>query len=186
MPRWTRPAAMPEKSRSLGWTAASPASPSTSKAPVSPIRTPLTKLNRLAEKIDGMDERQRDIFSGALDAESAGSLDDVLRVSDSLEAYTFVPNVRSDEELGRYVVVAGQLHGDRRFPEEAWPYLDFAKIGAEYFAGHGGAYTVSGYVMRREDGQQQVQESKPILSFICSTVRSDTAWISQRRSYSWI
>lgn len=162
LPRWTRPAAMPEKSRSLGWTAASPASPSTSKAPVSPIRTPLTKLNRLAEKIDGMDERQRDIFSGALDAESAGSLDDVLRVSDSLEAYTFVPNVRSDEELGRYVVVAGQLHGDRRFPEEAWPYLDFAKIGAEYFAGHGGAYTVSGYVMRREDGQQQVQESKPI------------------------
>ena len=70
--------------------------------------------------------------------------------------------MRSDEELGRYVVVAGQLHGDRRFPEEAWPYLDFAKIGAEYFAGHGGAYTVSGYVMRREDGQQQVQESKPI------------------------
>ena len=102
------------------------------------------------------------IFSGALDTESAGSLDDVLRVSDSLEAYTFVPNVRSDEELGRYVVVAGQLHGDRRFPEEAWPYLDLAKIGAEYFAGHGGAYTVSGYVMRREDGQQQVQESKPI------------------------
>ena len=57
------------------------------------------KLNRLAEKIDGMDERQQDIFSGALDAESAGSLDDVLRVSDSLEAYTFVPNVRSDKEL---------------------------------------------------------------------------------------
>ena len=120
------------------------------------------KLNRLAEKIDGMDERQRDIFSGALDAESAGSLDDVLRVSDSLEAYTFAPNVRSDEELGRYVVVAGQLHGDRRFPEEAWPYLDFAKIGAEYLAGHGGAYTPSGYVMRREGGQRQTQESKPI------------------------
>ena len=58
------------------------------------------KLNRLAEKIDGRDERQRDIFSGALDAEPANSLDDVLRISDSLEAYTFVPNVRSDEELG--------------------------------------------------------------------------------------
>ena len=40
------------------------------------------KLNRLAEKIDGMDEQQRDIFSGALDAESVSSLDDVLRVSD--------------------------------------------------------------------------------------------------------
>ena len=122
----------------------------------------ISKLNQLSERIDGMDQRQRDIFSGALEAERADSLDDALRHSDSLEEYMFVPNVRSDEELGRYVVVAGQLHGDRRFPEEAWPYLDFAKIGAEYFAGHGGAYTVSGYVMRRENGQQQVQESKPI------------------------
>ena len=76
------------------------------------------KLNRLAEKIDGMDERQRDIFSGALDAESAGSLDDVLRVSDSLEAYTFVPNVRSDEELGRYVVVAGSSMATGGFPKK--------------------------------------------------------------------
>lgn len=67
------------------------------------------KLNRLAEKIDGMDERQRDIFSGALDAESADSLDDVLRVSDSLEAYTFVPNVRSDEELGRYTGTVSRI-----------------------------------------------------------------------------
>lgn len=120
------------------------------------------KLNRLAEQIDGMDERQRDIFSGALDAESASSLDDVLCISDSLDKYTFVPNVRSNEELGRYVAVAGQIHGDRRFPEEAWPYLDFAKIGAEYFAGHGGAYTPKGYVMRRETGQEQTQGAKPV------------------------
>ena len=111
------------------------------------------KLNRLAEKIDGMDERQRDIFSGALDAESGGSLDDVLRVSDSLEAYTFVPNVRSDEELGRYVAVAGQIQGDPRFPEAAWPYLDFAKIGAEYYAEHGGAYTHAGYVLLKQDAE---------------------------------
>ena len=116
------------------------------------------KLNRLAEKIDGMDERQRDIFSGALEAESVSSLDDVLRISDSLEVYTFVPNVRSDEELGRYVAVAGQIHGDRRFPEEVWPYLDFAKIGAEYYNSHGGAYTSSGYVMRREGGQRVMIE----------------------------
>ena len=120
------------------------------------------KLNRLSEKIDGMDERQRNIFSGALDAESVSSLDDALRISDSLEAYTFVPNVRSDEELGRYVAVAGQIHGDRRFPEEAWPYLDFTKIGVEYYAGHGGAYTPSGYVMRREAVQEQTQGTKSV------------------------
>lgn len=91
LPRWTRPAAMPEKSRSLGWTAGVPSLAKHLKGAGLTDPDAFDKLNRLAEKIDGMDERQRDIFSGALDAESAGSLDDVLRVSDSLEAYTFVP-----------------------------------------------------------------------------------------------
>lgn len=50
---------------------ASPASPSTSKGAGLTDPDAFDKLNRLAEKIDGMDERQRDIFSGALDAESA-------------------------------------------------------------------------------------------------------------------
>lgn len=95
-----------------------PSLASTSKAPVSPIRTPLTKLNRLAEKIDGMDERQRDIFSGALDAESAGSLDDVLRVSDSLEAYTFVPNVRSDESWADMSLLPASSMATGGFPKK--------------------------------------------------------------------
>lgn len=120
------------------------------------------KLNRLAEQIDGMDKQQRDIFSGALEAEHANSLDEMLRTSDSLEKYTFIPNVRSDEELGRYAAVAGRLCGDLRFPEAAWPYLDFAKIGAEYCADHGGAYTSNGYVMRLETEPEQEQGAKPV------------------------
>lgn len=123
------------------------------------------KLNRLAEKIDGMDERQRDIFSGALDAESAGSLDDVLRVSDSLEAYTFVPNVRSDEELGRYVVVAGQLHGDRRFPEEAWPYQTAPTRG-----------NASEFITRAlEDNYDQIAKRDNYVSYIASRPRAQRA-----------
>ena len=76
------------------------------------------KLNRLAEKIDGMDERQRDIFSGALDAESAGSLDDVLRVSDSLEAYTFVPNVRSDRSWADMSLLPASSMATGGFPKK--------------------------------------------------------------------
>lgn len=51
--------------------------------------------------------------------------------------------------------------GDRRFPEEA-AVFGLCQNRRGVFCRHGGAYTVSGYVMRREDGQQQVQESKPI------------------------
>ena len=46
-----------------------------------------------------------------------------------------------------------------RFPEAAWPYLDFAKIGAEYYAEHGGAYTYAGYVLRKQD-DELVREKK--------------------------
>ena len=59
--------------------------------------------------------------------------------------------------LGRYVAVAGQIQGDPRFPEAAWPYLDFSKIGAEYYAEHGGAYTYAGYVLRKQ-GDELVRE----------------------------
>ena len=104
-------------------------------------REDMQKLNTLAERIGGMSKRQRDIFAGALDAESVNGLDDVLRVSESLEEYTIIPNVSSDTDLGKYVAAAGLLHGDPRFPEKAWPYLDFAKIGAEYYADRGGAST---------------------------------------------
>ena len=58
-----------------------------------------------------------------------------------------------------HAAVAGQIQGDPRFPEAAWPYLDFAKIGAEYYAEHGGAYTYAGYVLRKQD-DELVREKK--------------------------
>ncbi len=98
----------------------------------------------------------------ALDSESANGLDDVLRISESLGNYMIIPYVSSDTELGRYVAFAGQIQSDPRFPEAAWPYLDFAKIGAEYYADHGGAYTPNGYVLRKENESVQTQDRKPI------------------------
>lgn len=114
----------------------------------------IQKLNALAGRIDDMTEHERQIFSGALDAESVGGLDDVLRVSDSLNSYLFIPNVTSDVELGKYIAVSGQINADPRFPEELWPYLDFAKIGAEYYANRGGAYSPFGYVCRKSSMAQ--------------------------------
>lgn len=120
----------------------------------------LQKLNALAERIGGMEKKEQVIFSGALDAESINSLDDVLRIALSLESYAFIPNASSDTELGRYVAVAGQIHDDPRFPEAAWPYLDFAKIGAEYYADHGGAYTAEGYVFRKQSAEPERKETE--------------------------
>ena len=95
-------------------------------------RTQLAQLNRLSSIIAQMDSREQNIYAGALDGSSINNLNDVIRVAEQVSDYILIPNVNSDVTLGRYVAVAGQMKGDPRFPEAAWPYLDFAKIGAEY------------------------------------------------------
>ncbi|EDM99933.1 hypothetical protein BACCAP_02199 [Pseudoflavonifractor capillosus ATCC 29799] len=122
-------------------------------------RTQLAQLNRLASIIAKMDSRERNIYAGALDGNSINDLNDMIRVAEQVSDYILIPNVNSDVTLGRYVAVAGQIQGDPRFPEAVWPYLDFSKIGAEYYAEHGGAYTYAGYVLRKQD-DELVREKK--------------------------
>lgn len=103
----------------------------------------LRALNTIAERTDAMTETEANIFSGALDAESVNGLDDVLRISRSLEQYDLIPEVTSDRELGGWLVENNLLGVS--FPEAVRPYLDYVAIGAEYYANHGGAYTLNGY-----------------------------------------
>ena len=74
-----------------------------------------------------MDSRERNIYAGALDGNSINDLNDMIRVAEQVSDYILIPNVNSDVTLGRYVAVAGQIQGDPRFPEAAWPYLDLRR-----------------------------------------------------------
>lgn len=105
----------------------------------------LEKLNTLAGKISQMKNRERLIFSGALDAESINGLDDVLKLTGHLNDYVLLPNIGSDTELGHILVDTGY----KNFPESVQPYLDYRAIGAEYYANNGGAYGPGGYVRRK-------------------------------------
>ena len=112
-------------------------------------------LNQLADKVGGMDERQKLTFAGALGIEPVNSLDDVLALTDRLEGYIFLPNIGTDQELGRFLVDTGY----KDFPKNVWPYLNYEAIGAEYCANHPGSYVPGGYV-RRRDGQPGIKESE--------------------------
>lgn len=110
----------------------------------------LEKLNTLAGKISQMKNRERLIFSGALDAESINGLDDVLKLTGHLNDYVLLPNIGSDMELGHILVDTGY----KNFPESVQPYLDYQAIGAEYYANNGGAYGPGGYVRRKTSLEQ--------------------------------
>ncbi len=104
------------------------------------------KLNRIAELTGSLDRDECRIFEGALNAESVSSLNDVIAIGERLDQYLLLSWVSTDRELGAYLVETGVMP----FDESVQPYLDYAKIGIEYYSNHGGAYTAGGYVLRRD------------------------------------
>ena len=119
------------------------------------------KLNQLAGLVDTMDLEAQKVFAGALMVAHAKCLDDVLRVAGSLDSYELFPDIKTDEELGRFLVDTGPITGKFVFAEEAKPYLDYAKIGAEQRKQLGGTHTEQGFVKRREVVQTQKEAGRP-------------------------
>ncbi len=119
------------------------------------------KLNQLARLIDTMDVDTLKVFAGALMVEHAKCLDDVLRVAGSLDSYELFPSIKTDEELGHFLVDTGPITGKFAFAEEVKPYLDYAKIGTEQRKLLGGAHTEHGFMKRRETVQTQTAEARP-------------------------
>lgn len=117
------------------------------------------RLQKLAEAIDGMDRNERKTFSGALDAESINGLDDVLEIAGRLDQYIFIHGVTNSKELGGFLVESGY----KDFPDHVRPYLDYAGIGAEYFAERGGAFTPEGYVLRKASYHEQTPQVEPVI-----------------------
>lgn len=124
-------------------------------------------LNELADSIGQMDDREWNIFAGALDVESINGLDDVVKLTTHLGDYIILPNIDSDTELGRFLVDTGY----KNFPEAVQPYLDYRAIGAEYYAENGGAYGPGGYVRRKSSLEQAPEHRDALITLHLLTQR---------------
>lgn len=103
------------------------------------------KLSELARRTECLSLNKAAIFSGALDAEQVDNLDQALAVADRLDEYMLIGNVSSDSELGAYLVDKGV----KPFPERFKPYINYARVGAEYREKHGGTYSCGSYVQKK-------------------------------------
>ena len=90
-------------------------------------------------------------------SECISNLDDVLQTVGRIGQYGMIPEVTCDRELGGYLVE----HGKIDCPEHLKPYLDYVGIGAEFYSNYGGAYTLDGYVVRKEHLPNYSQASEP-------------------------
>jgi len=113
-------------------------------------------------------------FEGVLDANSVNGIDDVLRLSESLDGYALIPDAGTGRTLGKYLVANGIV----TFPESVQPYLDYQIIGEEYYAEHGGAFCRGGYVVRKDELPEQyldaASEEKEIMSLRLRVMRDKT------------
>ena len=132
----------------------------------------LQKLNTLAEQIGSMTQEEQRLFSGALELECTGGLDDAIRIAGGLERYEIFPKIKTDEDLGRFLVDTAFMTGKFSFPEEAKPYLDYAKIGAEQRDTLCGVYTPHGMVKRREEAPVQTETPGAMLLTLTTSTQS--------------
>ena len=124
-------------------------------------------MNELARRVDRMSEQELRTFNGALYTENAGTVEEVLRIADSLEDYLFIP-ITTEKALGQFLAASGY----KDFPESVKPYLDYTAIGKEYQAQCGGAFTPEGYTLRRNRAEALAPQQKwwdPIFRVLLQT-----------------
>ena len=134
----------------------------------------IRNLNRLAEVIDHADSERLEFLSGVLALERAKNLNDVLRIISGLDQYEIFPRIKTDEDLGHFLVDTAPSTGKFSFPEEVRPYLDYARIGAEQRNALGGMHTTNGFIKRREDVPVQKERPGTITLTLMTSKQSDT------------
>ena len=122
----------------------------------------LDRLNLLAENISKMSTYQKNVFSGALDAESINGLEDVVRLSQQVDSYVLITGVKSYRELGGFLVESGY----KNFPDHVRPYLDYEGIAREYCDERGGAFSSTGYVLHKNQFHGQKKTEGAIFTLV--------------------
>lgn len=117
----------------------------------------LGRLNQLAVKIKALSPTDCEKLSGAWGILGADSFDSLFSAFETLDKFDFFLEVSSEHELGIYLVESGEMD----FPQSTIPYLDFTKIGDEYYANHSVCYTNHGLVVMTEDAPVQEMNTEP-------------------------
>lgn len=117
----------------------------------------LQKLNSLARQIDRMTQEEQRLFSGALELEGTGGLDDAVSIAGSLDRYELLPKIKTDGDLGRFLMDTAFTAGKISVSESDRPCLNYTKIGMEHRDTLGGVYTHHGLVRHREKALAQTE-----------------------------
>lgn len=117
----------------------------------------LETFNRLAGSLDALSREEGLLFEAAYRMEAPQSSDQILKTLGHLGSYSLHPEIKSLEELGRYL----KQEEAAQIPEELNRFVDYQEIGRIWQGDHG-FLTEGGFVEKRREPAVQagVEEQK--------------------------
>lgn len=120
----------------------------------------IDELNYLAALIDEMDDGDLEKLEAAIACgEYTGSVKDLINLTQNLDCYEYIPGVKNDEDMGRYMV--DELDA-LQVPEHIKPYLDYEYYGRDVRLEDGGQFTDQGYVASTQDSFTEHYDGRDI------------------------
>ncbi len=114
----------------------------------------LDELNYLASKLDDMTQSEYEQFQAAVEmGEHAGSIQDIINLTENLDCYDVYPDIEGYEDLGRYYI--DELEA-MQVPDHLRNYIDYEAYGRDVALEEGDEFTDFGYV--RDTGSRFYEE----------------------------
>ena len=121
---------------------------------------PIDELNYLASRIGALTPEEADKFTAAVShGEYGDSMQDLINLTYNLDCYDFLPDVRTEEEYGRWLVDHRQ---EFRLPEKAKLYFDYESYGGDTSINEGGDFSELGYIFNNRTPFQAVYDGRNV------------------------
>ena len=103
----------------------------------------LNELNSLCAAAGRLDQKEMNKLSAVVNYAQPRYAFQMRLLVENLELFDFIPDIRTAEEFGRYLI---QESGHYEYDENLEPYYDYDKCGREQMESESGGYTPEGYV----------------------------------------
>ena len=121
---------------------------------------PIDELNYLASRITELTPEEREKFTAAVShGEYGDSMQHLINLTYNLDCYEFLPDVRTEEDYGRWLVDHRQ---EFRLPEKARLYFDYESYGEDTCINEGGDFSELGYIYTNRTKFQQIYDGQHV------------------------
>ena len=118
----------------------------------------LDELNYLASKLNEMSQDEYERFQAVLRmGEHAGSLQEIINLTENLDCYDVSPDIHDHDDLGRYYI---EELDAMQVPEHLRNYIDYAAYGRDIALEESGEFTDFGYVRDTGDTFYEYYDGK--------------------------